>query len=187
MVKNLPAIQETWIWSLGWEDPLEKKMTTHSSILAWRIPWTEEPGKLQFSSVQSLSHVQLCDPMDCSTPAFPVLHQFLELAQIHVHWGCDTRQPPHPLLSPSPPALNLSQHQGLFQWVSSSHQVTKVLEIQLQQQSSNKSGLTFFRIDWFDLPAVQGTLKSLLQHHSSKASILWHSVFFIIHLSHIHT
>ena len=94
-------------------------------------------------------------------------------------------QPSHPLLSPSPPAFNLSQHQGLFKWVSSSHQVAKVLEFQLQHQSSNEySGLISFRMDWLDLLVVQWTLKSLLQHRSSKASILWCSAFFIIQLSH---
>ena len=76
---------------------------------------------------------QLCltpwNPMDCSTPGFPVHHQLPELAQTHVHWVSDTIQPSHPLLSPSPPAFNLSQHQGLFQWISSSHQVAKVLEL----------------------------------------------------------
>ena len=90
-------------------------------------------------------------------------------------WWCI--QPSHPLSPPSPPALNLSQHQGLFKWVSSSHQVGKVLEFQLQHQSFQEhSGQISFRVDWFDLLAVQGTLKSLLQHHSSKASILWCSV-----------
>ena len=94
-------------------------------------------------------------------------------------------QPSHPLLSPSPPAPNPSQHQGLFKWVSSSHQVAKVLEFQLQHQSSNEySGLISFRMDWLDLLVVQWTLKSLLQHRSSKASILWCSAFFIIQLSH---
>ena len=73
--------------------------------------------------------------MDCSTPGFPVHHQFLELVQTHVHQVDDAIQPSHPLLPPSPPAFNLSQHQGLFQWVSSSHQVAKVLELQLQHQS----------------------------------------------------
>ena len=74
----------------------------------------------------------LCDPMDCNTPGFPVLHCLLELAQTHVHWVSDAIPPSHPLLSPSPPAFNLSQHQGLFQWVSSLHQVTKVLQLQHQ-------------------------------------------------------
>ena len=84
-----------------------------------------------YGSVQLLSRVRLCDPVDCSTPGFPVLHQLPELAQTHVHRLNDAIQPSHPLLSPSPLALNLSQHQGLFQRVSSLHQVAKVLEFQL--------------------------------------------------------
>ena len=74
----------------------------------------------------------LCDPMDCSTPGLPVLRHLLELAQTHVHWVSGAIQPSHPLSSPSPPAFNLSQHQGLFQWASSSYQVAKVLKLQLQ-------------------------------------------------------
>ena len=75
---------------------------------------------------------------------------------------------------------------GFFQWVSFLHQVSKVLELQLQLQSFQYSGLISFRMDWFDLPAVQGTIKSLLQHHSSKASILWHSAFFMVQHSHLY-
>ena len=88
----------------------------------------------QFSSVIQLC-LSLCDLMDCNMPGFPVHHQFLELAQTHVHWVGNVIQPFHPLSSPSPSAFSLSQHQGLFQWVSSSHQVAKVLEFQLQHQS----------------------------------------------------
>ena len=84
----------------------------------------------QFSSVTQ-SCPTLCDPVDCSTPGIPVHHQLLELAQIHVHWVGDAIQPYLPLSSPSPPALNRSPHQGLFKWVGSSHQVAKVLELQL--------------------------------------------------------
>ena len=76
----------------------------------------------------------LCNPMDCSMPGFPVHQQLWELAQTLVHWVGDAIQPSHPLSSPSPPSFNLSQHQGLFKWVSSLHQVTKVLELQLQHQ-----------------------------------------------------
>ena len=134
----------------------------------------------QFSSVAQ-SCPTLCSPMDCSTPGFPVRHQLLELAQTEVHWVGDAFQPPHPLSFPSPPVFNLSQHQDLFQWVSSLYQVAKVLELQLQHQPFNEySGLISFRMDWFDLLAIQGTLKSLLQHHSSKASVLWHSAFFMV-------
>ena len=95
-----------------------------------------------------------------------------EFTQTHVHWISNVNQPSHPLSSPSPPAFNLSQHHGLFQWVSSSHQVAKVLEFSFSiSLSSEYSGLISFRIDWCDLLAVQGIHKSLLQHHSSKASI----------------
>ena len=86
------------------------------------------------SSVQSLSCVSLRNSVDCSTPGFPVHHQLMKPAQTQVHWVGDAIQPSHLLSSPSPPAFNLSQHQDLFQWVSSSHQVAKVLEFQLQHQ-----------------------------------------------------
>ena len=124
--------------------------------------------------------------MDCSMPDFPVYHQLLESAQNYSHLVDEAIQPSHPLSSPSP-ALNHFQHQGLFQWVSSSHQVAKVLEFQLSAfviGSNDYSGLISFKTDWFDLLAVQGTLKSLLQHHSSETSILWCSDFFIVQLSY---
>ena len=88
---------------------------------------------VQFSSVQSSP--TLCEPVNCSTPGLPVHHQLLESTQTHVHCVGDAIQPPHPLLSPSPPTLNISQHSGLFKWVSSPQQVAKVLEFQLQHQS----------------------------------------------------
>ena len=89
------------------------------------------------SNVSSVAQLcpTLCDPMDCSTSGFPVHHQLTEFTQTHVHWVGDAIQPFHPLSSPSPPAFNLSQHQGLFKWVGSSHQVAKILEFQLQHQS----------------------------------------------------
>ena len=122
--------------------------------------------------------------MDCSTPGFPVHPQLAELAQTHFHWVDDAIQPSHPLSSPCPPAFIFSQHQVLFQWVSSSHQVAKHWSFSFSISHSNEySGLISFRMDWLDLFAVQGTLKSL-QHHSSKASILRHSAFFIVQLSH---
>ena len=124
----------------------------------------------------------LCDPMHHSTPGFPVLHHLPELAQTHIHWVNDAIQPSHSLSSPSP-AFNLSQPHCLFQWVGSSHQVAKVLEPQHQSLQAC-SGLISFRIDMFDLLAVQGTLKRLLQQHSSKASIPWHLAFLMIQLSH---
>ena len=91
-------------------------------------------SSVQFSSVTQ-SCLTLCDPMNCSTPGLPVHHQLPESTQTHVLWVGDAIQPSHPLSSPSPPTLSLSQHQGLFQWISSSHQVAKVLEFQLQHQS----------------------------------------------------
>ena len=144
---------------------LEKEMSTYCSILAWRILWTEEPLRLlsmgshrvgydwsytaaaaytlcnhclvifvrRFSSVQSCP--TLCDPVDCSMPGFPVHHQLLELTQTHAHRIGDGIQSSHSPPSPSPPTSNLSQHQCLFQWVNSSHQVAKVLEFHLQHQS----------------------------------------------------
>ena len=123
--------------------------------------------------------------MNHSTPGLPVHHQLPEFTQTHVHRVGDAIQPSHPLSSPSPPAPNPSQHQGLFQGVNSSYEVAKELEFQLQHQSFQWiPGLISFRMDWLDLLAVQGTLKSLLQHHSSKASILQHSTFFTAQLSH---
>ena len=98
------------------------------------LPSEVQQGYPQFSSVTQ-SCQTLCNPMNCSTPGLPVHHQLLEFTQTHVHRIGDAIQPSHPLLSPSPPALNLSQHQGLFKWVNSSYQVVKVLEFQLQHQS----------------------------------------------------
>ena len=123
--------------------------------------------------------------MDCSTPGLPVHHQLLEFTQTHVHWAGDAIQPPHPLSSPSPPAFNLSQHQGLFQWVSTSQEELQYWSFSFSISLSNEHpGLISPRMDWLDLLAVQGTLKSLLQHHSSKASILRCSAFFMVQLSH---
>ena len=121
------------------------------------------------------------DLMDCSTPSFSVLYYLPEFAQTHVYWVGDAIQPSYPLPSPPPLALNISQHQGLFQWVSSLHQVAKVLDLQNQSFLKEFSGLISFRIDHL---AVQGTLKCLLQHHSLKASILCSSAFFMAQHSH---
>ena len=104
----------------------------------WRFKFIKRKMWLElyiaFSSVAQ-SCLTLCDSINHSTPVLPVHHQLLESTQTHVHWVGDASQPSHPLSSPSPTALNLSQHQGLFNWVSSSHQVAKVLEFQLQHQS----------------------------------------------------
>ena len=95
---------------------------------------TKRCSTVQFSSVAQLC-LTLCNPMDCITPGLPVHHQFPEFTQTHVHWVSDAIQSSHPLSSPSPPAFSHSQHQGLFRWVRSSHQVAKVLVFQLQHQS----------------------------------------------------
>ena len=116
--------------------------------------------------------------MDCSTSGLPIHHQLLEPTQTRVHRASDAIQPSHPLLSPSPPAFNLSQHQGLFKWVLHIRW-PKYWSFSFSTSPSNEQpGLISFRMDWLDLLAVQGTLKSLFQHHSSKASILLCSAFF---------
>ena len=128
----------------------------------------------------------LCELVDCRTSGFPVLHHLPELAQIHAQWVSDAIQSFHPLSSPSPPALNLSQHQGLFQWVGSSY-LSKYRSFSFSIRPFNEySGLVSFRIDWFDLSEVQETLKSFLQHHSSKASILRCSAIFMVQLAHLY-
>ena len=139
---------------------------------------------IQLSSVAQLC-LTLCDPINCSMPGLPVHHQLPKLTGTHVHWVGDAIQPSHPLSSPSPPTFNLPQHQGLFKWVSSLQQVAKVLQFQLQYQSFQWIlGLISFSMDWLDFLAVQVTLKSLLQHHSSKASFLQCSTFFMVQFSH---
>jgi len=138
---------------------------------------TRKVRSIQFSSLTQ-SYSTLCDPMDCSMPGLPVHHQLPELAQTHVHQAGDAIQPSHPVSSPSPPAFNLFQHQELFQGQS-------IRSFSFSISSfSEYSGLIFFRMDWLDLLTVQGTLKSLLQHCSSKASILQCSAFFIVQISH---
>ena len=108
--------------------------------------WLDYFPSVQFSSVAQ-SRPTLCNPMNHSTPGLPVHHQFLESTQTHVHRVGDAIQPSHPLSSPSPPAPSPSQHCGLFQWVNSSHEVTKILEFQLQYQYPEYSGLISFRMD----------------------------------------
>ena len=137
-----------------------------------------------FSSVPQ-SCPTVCDPMDCSTPGLPVHHQLLELAQSHVHRVGDAIQPSHPLLSillpPSIfPSIRVFSNESAFciRW-------PKYWSFSFSLSPSNEySGLISFRVDWLDILAVEGTLQSLLQHHSSKASILWHSAFLMVQLSH---
>ena len=145
-----------------------------------------ENCSVQFSSIAQ-SCPTLCDPMNCSTPGFPVHHQLPEFTQTHIHRAGDAIQPSHPLSSPSPPAPNPSQHQSLFQWVNSSHEVAKYWSFSFSIISSKEiPGLISFRMDWLDLLAVQGTLKSL-----SNTTVQKHQ-FFGAQLSsqsnsHIHT
>ena len=128
----------------------------------------------------------LCDPMNCSNPGFPVLHYLLELAQTHIHWVGDVIRPSHPLSPASLPALFLSirvftnESALCIRWPK---YWSFGFSISL---SSEYSGLIFLRMDWFDLLAVQGTLKSLLQHHNSKAPILWLSAFFMVQSSYLY-
>ena len=137
----------------------------------------------RISSVQSCP--TLCDPMHCSMPGLRVLHQLPELAHTHAHQVSDAIPSSHPLSSPLlPPSIfpniRVFSNESVLRirW-------PKYWSFNFSISPSNEySGLISFRIDWFDLFAVQGTLKSLLQHHSSKASILWHSAFFMVQLSH---
>ena len=139
---------------------------------------------VQFSSVAQ-SRPTLCDPMDCSTPGLPVYHQLSELTQIHVHRVSDAIQPSHPLSSPSPPPSIFPSIR-----VFSSDSVLcirwpKYWSFSFNISPSDEySGLVSLRLDQLDLLVVQGTLKSLLQHHSSKVSIVRHPAFFILQLSH---
>ena len=143
-------------------------LSTHPLKTSWLLPG------FQFSSVAQLCPT-LCDPMNPSMPGLPVYHQLPGFTQTRAYGVGDAIQPSHPLLSPFPPAPNPSQHQSLFQWVNSSHEVAKSTGVSALASflPKNTPGLISFRMDWMDLLAVQGTLKSLLQHHSSKASILW--------------
>ena len=125
--------------------------------------------------------------MNRSTPGLPVHHQLPEFTQTHVHQVSDAIQPSHPLSSPSPPAPNPSQHQDLSNESTLRMRWPKYWSFSFSIiPSKEHPGLIFFRMEWLDLLAVQGTLKSLLQHHSSKASILQHSAFFTVQLSHLY-
>ena len=127
------------------------------------------------------SYLTLCDPMNCSMPGLPVHHQLPEFTQTHVHRVDDAIQPSHLLSSPFLPALSLSQHQNLLQWVNSfSYEVAKVLEFQLQHQSFQWTPRTDFRMDWLDLLAVQGTLKSILQQFIWVYNFSQHTTFTLI-------
>ena len=212
-------------------------MATHSSVLAWRIPGTGEPGGLPSMGSHRVGHDRsdlvvvvvifhcvyipyllcsflcqwrfrllqitpylcccwssvaklyplLCDPMNCSTPGFPVLYHLLEFAQTHVHWISDVIQPSHPLFSPSPLALRLSQMK-VFSNESAVHiWWPKYWSFSFNISHSNEySELISLRIDWFDLLAIQGTLKSLLQYHNLKISSLALSLLYDPTLTFVH-
>ena len=125
--------------------------------------------------------------MVCSMPGFPVLHCLPIFAQTQVHWVGHAIRPSHPLSPRSTPALSLSQHQGFSNELALHVRWPKAWSFSFSiSPSSEHTGLISLRIEWFDLLAVQGTLTSLLQHHSLKASILWHSAFFMVQLSHLY-
>ena len=129
----------------------------------------------------------LCDPRDCSTPGFLVLHYLPEFAQTHFHRVSDAIQPSHPLSSPSPLSFNLSSIRVFSKESVLCIRWPKYWSFSFSISPSNVySGLISFKIDWFDLLAIQGTLKSLLQHHSSKASIIQHPAILIVQLSHLY-
>ena len=137
-------------------------------------------SSVQFSSVPQSCPTH-CDPMNCSMPGLPVHHQLPEFTQTHVHRVSDAIHPSHPLSSPSPPAPNPSQHQSLSNESALRMRWPKYWSFSFSIIPSKEiPGLISFRIDWLDLLAVQGILKSLLQHHSSKTSILWRSAFFTV-------
>ena len=139
---------------------------------------------IQFSSVTQ-SCPTLCDPINRSTPGLPVHHHLPEFTQTHVHRVSDAIQPSHPRSCPSPPAPSLSQHQSLSNESTLHMRWPNYWSLSFSIILSNEHpGLISFRMDWLDLLAVQGTLKSLLQLHSSKASILRRSAFFTVQLSH---
>ena len=131
----------------------------------------------QFSLVAQ-SCPTLCNPVDCSRPGFPVVHHLLEFAQTHIHWVSDAIQPSHPFLQSLSIRIFSNELALCIRWLK---YWSFSFSISL---SSDYLGLISFRIDWLDLFAVQWTLKSLPQHHNSKASVLWCSAFFIVQLSH---
>ena len=206
VVKNLPDKQEIGVWSLGWEDPLEKEISTHSTILAWEIPWTEETGglqsmesqrvkpklatkppppfklhgkrkrqsKVQFSSVQ-FSRSVVSDSLrphesQHARPLCP--SQILEFTQTHAHQVSDAIQPSPPLLSPSPPAPNLSQHHSLFQWVNSSqlhaNKVDNLEEMDKFLEMYNLPKLNQEEIENLNRPNTSTEIETVIKKSSNK-------------------
>ena len=199
LVKNLPAMWKTWVWSQGWEDPLDEGKATHWSILAWRIPWTVQSvgsqrvghdwatfTSVQFISVQLFSHVRLFAipwteahqaslSITNSRSLLKLMSIELVMPSYHLFLCC-----PLLLLPSTFPSIRVYSNESVLHirwpkyWNFSS----------IISPSSEYSGLISLRMDWLDLFVVQGTLKGLLKHHSSKASILQRSDFFIVQLSH---
>ena len=164
------GVMNWWIWSL-FPSILTRRYTRYLRYKCW------------ISSVAE-SCLTLWDPMNHSRPGLPVHHQLPEFTQTHVHWVSDAVKPSHPLPFPPSPTFKPSQHQGLSNVSVLLIRWPKYWSFSFSISPSDEHpGLISFRIDWLNLLAVQGTLKSLLQHHSSKASI-WRSAFFTIQLSH---
>ena len=169
--------KDTWLFSVRDNFPRDTRLSLWPlrSLLNIMVYGSKTDLMVQFSSVAQSCPI-LCDTMDCSRPGLPVYHQLPEFTQTHVHWVGDAIHPSHPLSSPSPPAFYLSQHQVFSNESALRIRWPKYWSFSFSISPSNEhSGLIFFRMDWLDLLAVQGTLKSLLQHHSSKALILWNS------------
>ena len=164
--------------------PLSSSAYSDVTLTAWNMRRWEYLHHVAMV-VHSLSSVRLWDTADCSRPGFPVHHQLLELAHTHVHWVSDVIQPSHPLL----PSFSFCRPSSQIR-VFTNELALRIIRprcwsFSLSISPSNEySGLISLRVDWLDLLAVQGTLKSLLQHHSSKASILRCSTFFMAQLSH---
>ena len=156
---------------------LSASCTVSTNLISMCVSW--------FSSVTH-SCLTLWDPMNCSTPGLPVHHQLLELTQIHVHWVGDTMQSSYILCCPLLLLPSIFPSIRVFSNESALHIMwPKILSFSFNISASNEHrGLISFRMDFLYLLAVQGTLKSLLQHHSSRPSILLHSAFFIVQLSH---
>ena len=180
VVSNPPAIAGRRVQSLGREDPLEREMATQSSILAWGISWTKEPGELQFSSVAQ-SCPTLCDP-EARQASLSITNSWSPPKPTSI----ESVMPSNHLILCHPFLFLPSIFPRVFSNESALHiKWPKYWSFSFNiSPSSEHPGLLSFRMDWLDLLAVQGTLKSLLQHHSSKASILWCSAFFTVQLSH---
>ena len=170
-------------WCL-WKCPSQKNGMEHQRLKnKWRY-CCRNPGERSVLSVTQ-SCPSLCDPMDYTTPGFPVHHQLQESTQTHVHWVSDAIQPSHSLPSPSPPSFNFASIRVFSTKSVLRLRWPKYWSFSFSISPFNEySGPISFRMNWLDLLAVQETLKSLLQHHTSKASILWCSAFFIVQLSH---